>query len=357
MLITDTMNKLNSMSASGGKKALITGITGQDGYFLSKFLLEKGYEVHGLVRRNSQKSIGNLAFLTKEELDKVVIYWSDIIDNTFVDSIIKKEQFDEIYHLAAQSFVSLSFTNPKSTYDINIGGTLNVVNAVKEHSPKSKLYFAATSELYGKVKEIPQNEETPFHPRSPYGISKLAGFWTVKNYRESYGLFMLSGILFNHESEFRGEEFVTKKISLAVANIAKGKEEFMELGNLDAKRDWGYAGDYVEGMWLMLQNESPDDFVLATGENHSIREFVEKAFAVVNIEIVWEGEGINEVGKDKKTGNVLVKINSKYFRPAEVDVLLGSPQKAKDILNWKPKVNFNELVEIMVNDSIKKIGK
>lgn len=351
------MNKFNSMSASGAKKALITGITGQDGYFLAKFLLEKGYEVYGLVRRNSQKSIGNLAFLTKEELDKVVIYWGDITDNTFVDNIIKKEQFNEIYHLAAQSFVSLSFTNPKSTYDINIGGTLNIVNAIKEHSPKSKLYFAATSELYGKAKEIPQNEETSFHPRSPYGISKLAGFWTVKNYRESYNLFMLSGILFNHESEFRGEEFVTKKISLAVANIAKGKEEFMELGNLDAKRDWGYAKDYVEGMWLMLQNESPDDFVLATGENHSIREFVEKAFAVVNIEIVWEGEGVNEVGKDKKTGAVIVKINSKYFRPAEVDVLLGSPQKAKEILNWKPKVGFNELVRIMVNDSIKKIGK
>lgn len=351
------MNKFDSISAGGGKKALITGITGQDGYFLSKFLLEKGYEVYGLVRRTSQKSIGNLAFLTKEERDKIVIYWGDIMDNTFVDSIVKKEQFEEIYHLAAQSFVSLSFTNPRSTYDINIGGTLNIVNAIKEHSPKSKLYFAATSELYGKVKEIPQNEETPFHPRSPYGISKLAGFWTVKNYRESYGLFMLSGILFNHESEFRGEEFVTKKISLAVANIAKGKEEFMELGNLDAKRDWGYAKDYVEGMWLMLQNESPDDFVLATGENHSIREFVEKAFAVVKIEIVWEGGGINEVGKDKKTGKILVKINSKYFRPAEVDVLLGSPQKAKEILNWKPKVDFNKLVEIMVNDSIKRIGK
>lgn len=339
------------------KKALITGITGQDGYFLSKLLLEKGYNVHGLVRRNSQKSIGNLALLNKDELDKITIHWADITDSMVVDSTIKKEQFDEIYHLAAQSFVTLSFTNPKSTYDINIGGTLNMVNAVKEHSPKSKLYFAATSELYGQVKAMPQNEETPFHPRSPYGVSKLAGFWTIKNYRESYDLFMTNGILFNHESEVRGEEFVTQKIAISVANIVNDKEEFIELGNLDAKRDWGYAKDYVEGMWLMLQQDKPDDFVLATGQSHSIREFVEKAFGIVNITIEWVGEGLAEVGRDKQTGKTLVKINPAFFRPAEVDILLGDATKAKEKLGWEPKTDFHTLVEIMMKNTIKNSKK
>ncbi len=339
------------------KKALITGITGQDGYFLSKFLLNKKYEVHGLARRNSQKSIGNLKHLDKKYLERIIIHWGDITDNVILDSIIKKEQFDEIYHLAAQSFVFLSFTNPKSTYDINIGGTLNVVNSIKEYSSESKLYFAATSELYGKVRETPQNEETPFYPRSPYGVSKLAGFWTIKNYRESYKLFMSNGILFNHESKFRGKEFVTRKISLAVANIFSKKQKILEIGNLDVKRDWGYSGDYVKGMWKILQYNKPDDFVLATGENHSIREFIEKAFNVVGIFIVWEGYGINEVGKNKATGKILIKINSKYFRPAEVDEILGDYSKAKKELNWEPKIEFDKLVEIMVKNDLEKIRK
>jgi GDPmannose 4,6-dehydratase len=337
------------------KKAFITGITGQDGYFLTKLLLQKNYEVHGLIRRNSQKSIGNLSYLPKEELEKITIHWGDITDHIIIDSIIKKQQFDEIYHLAAQSFVFLSFSNPKSTYDINIGGTLNIVSAMKEYSPHSKLYFAATSELYGKAREVPQNEKTPFYPRSPYGVSKLAGFWTVKNYRESYNLFMSNGILFNHESELRGQEFVTKKISLAIAKISKGKQKYLEIGNLNAKRDWGYAGDYVEGMWKMLQYKKPDDFVLATGKHHSIREFIEHAFDAVNISLVWEGEGVKEVGKDKKTGRILVKINPKYFRPAEVEELMGDYSKAKKELNWYPKIKFDKLVEIMVKHDLRNI--
>ncbi|MHB0865974.1 MAG: GDP-mannose 4,6-dehydratase [Minisyncoccota bacterium] len=334
------------------KKALITGVSGQDGYFLSRLLLEKGYEVHGLARRNSQKSLGSLELLPKEERMKIKIHWGDIIDTGFINSFIAKEQYDEIYHLAAQSFVSLSFTNPKATYDINISGTLNMVNAVKEHSPHSKFYFAATSELYGKAKEFPQTEETPFYPRSPYGVSKLAGFWTVKNYREAYGLFMSNGILFNHESEMRGEEFVTRKVSLAVANIALGRQEHFEIGNLDSKRDWGYAVDYVEGMWKMLQQEEPDDFVLATGENHTIREFIEQAFAVIDKAIVWESSGVDEVGKDKKTGEILVKVNPQYFRPAEVEELVGDYSKAKAKLSWQPRVTFDGLVKIMVESDI-----
>ena len=334
------------------KKALITGISGQDGYFLSKLLLGKGYDVHGLARRNSQKSLGSVSALSKEERQKIKIHWGDIIDAGFINSLIAKEQYDEIYHLAAQSFVWLSFTNPKATYDINIGGTLNMVNAVKEYSPRSRFYFAATSELFGKPKEFPQTEETAFYPRSPYGVSKLAGFWTVKNYRESYDLFLSSGILFNHESEMRGEEFVTRKVSLAVASILSGKQEYLEIGNLDSKRDWGYAADYVEGMWKMLQQEKPDDYILATGENHTIREFIERAFAVKGRVIVWEGSGVAEVGKDKETGNVLVRVNPEYFRPAEVEELIGDYTKAKKELAWEPTVSFEELVKIMVESDV-----
>ncbi|EHP84937.1 GDP-mannose 4,6-dehydratase [Methanotorris formicicus] len=337
------------------KKAIITGITGQDGYFLTKLLLEKGYEVHGIVRRNSQNSLGNLDYLPKEEREQIIIYWGDITDNAFIDSVIKKVQPDEVYHLAAQSFVWFSFKNPRFTYDVNIGGTLNVVNAIKEYSPHSKMYFAATSELYGKVQEIPQKETTPFYPRSPYAVSKLAGFWTVKNYRESYDLFMSNGILFNHESEMRGPEFVTRKISLGVAKIYYGLQDCIELGNLNAKRDWGYAKDYVYGMWLILQHIKPDDFVLATGETHSVREFVEEAFKVVGIDIEWEGEGINEVGKDANTGKVLVKVNPEYFRPAEVDILVGDYSKAKRELGWEPKVKFKDLVRIMVEKDLERI--
>jgi len=334
------------------RKALITGISGQDGYFLSRLLLGKGYEVHGLVRRNSQKSLGSLARLPKEERTKIRVHWGDIIDACFINTTLAEGRYDEIYHLAAQSFVALSFTNPKATYDININGTLNMVNAVREYSAHSKFYFAATSELYGKSKMFPQTEETPFYPRSPYGISKLAGFWTVKNYRESYDLFMSNGILFNHESEVRGEEFVTRKISLSVANITVGKQEYLEIGNLDSKRDWGYAADYVEGMWRMSQQERSDDFVLATGESHTIREFVERAFLVTGKTVVWEGVGVDEIGKDKSTGKVLVKVDPQYFRPAEVEELLGDYSKAKAKLAWQPSVTFDGLVKLMVESDI-----
>lgn len=339
------------------KKALITGITGQDGYYLTKLLLEKGYEVHGIVRRNSQNSLGNLEHLSNEETEQINIHWGDITDNLFMDNVVKAVQPDEVYHLAAQSFVGFSFENPRFTYDVNISGTLNVANAVKEYAPSSKLYFAATSELYGKVQEIPQKETTPFYPRSPYGVSKLAGFWTIKNYRESYDLFMSNGILFNHESPMRGPEFVTRKITMAVAKIYNGLQDFVELGNLSAKRDWGYAGDYVYGMWKILQHDKPDDFVLATNETHTVREFVENAFKVVGIDIEWEGEGVNEIGKDANTGKVLVKVNPEFFRPAEVDILIGDYSKAKKELGWEPKVKFEELVKMMVEKDLERIGK
>jgi GDPmannose 4,6-dehydratase len=331
------------------KKALITGINGQDGVFLTMFLINKGYEVHGLIRRNSQNTIGNLNYLDKSILNNLKLHWGDITDASFVSNIIKEEQFDEIYHLAAQSFVALSFKNPSFTYDVNIGGTLNLINAVKDYSSKSKVYFAATSELFGKVKEMPQNENTLFHPRSPYGVSKLAGFWSMVNYRESYGLFFSNGILFNHESEIRGAEFVTRKISLAIANILNGNQEILEIGNVDAKRDWGYSPDYVEGMWKILQSDGPDDFVLATGETHTIREFIEVGFKIAGIDIQWRGEGVNEEGIDKNTGKVLIRVNPEYFRPAEVDVLVGDYSKAKEKLNWEPKTKFYDLVEKMVN--------
>jgi GDPmannose 4,6-dehydratase len=338
------------------KKALITGITGQDGYFLTELLLEKGYEVHGIVRRNSQNSLGNLESLNESDLQKIKIHWGDITDNLFIDSVIKTINPQEIYHLAAQSFVGFSFENPKFTYDVNISGTLNIINAVKEYASNSKLYFAATSELFGKVQEIPQKETTPFYPRSPYGVSKLAGFWSIKNYRESYNLFMSNGILFNHESEMRGPEFVTRKITLAVAKISKGIQDCLELGNLDAKRDWGYAKDYVEGMWRILQHGEADDFVLSTNETHSVREFVELAFKFAGIIVEWEGTGINEIGKDAKTGKILVKVNPAFFRPAEVDILIGDHTKASSKLGWEPETKFEDLVKIMIEKDLERIN-
>lgn len=336
------------------EKALITGISGQDGYFLSKLLLEKGYEVHGFIRRNSQASLGSLEYLAHEERGKIAIHWGDITDHTIVESVIREGQFDEIYHLAAQSFVGISFTNPKATYDINIGGTLNVVNAIKELSAQSKLYFAATSELYGKAQSSPQDENTPFYPRSPYGISKLAGFWTVKNYREAYDLFMSNGILFNHESEIRGEEFVTRKITKAAAAIARGVLVPLRIGNLYARRDWGFAGDYVAGMWAMLQHGEPDEFVLATGENHSIKEFIEEAFRMVEIDLEWQGEGIDEHGINTHSGKTVVVIDPQHFRPTEVENILGNSTKAREQLGWKPTIAFPELVERMVHADIKR---
>jgi len=335
-------------------KALITGITGQDGYFLSQFLLSKGYEVHGIIRRNSSKSIGNLSLLPDELKKQINLHEGDVTDTSFINRIVSEVKPDELYHLAAQSFVAYSFENPSSTYDINIGGTLNVVNAIRDYSPNTRLYFAATSELFGKPETVPQNENTPFRPRSPYAVSKLAGFWTVKVYREAYNLFGSNGILFNHESEVRGPEFVTKKISLGVAKIANGVYEPIVLGNLNARKDWGYAKDYVEGMWMMLQHEKPDDFVLGTGESHTVREFVTEAFKVINIKIRWEGEGLNEVGLSEE-GRVLVKVSKEFFRPLEAENFLADYTKAKKILGWFPKTSFKELVKIMVESDIKLI--
>lgn len=335
------------------KKALITGITGQDGYFLTKLLAEKDYEIHGVVRRNSGMNHGNLEYLEDGYIKRITVHYGDITDPSFIYKTIENLKPDEVYHLAAQSFVGNSFENPTFTYHNNIMGTLNIENAIKERSSASKLYFAATSELFGKVNKAPQNEETPFMPNSPYAISKLAGYWTTKSYREAYGLFFCNGILFNHESEVRGPEFVTRKISKQVAKISIGSEEPLVLGNLNARKDWGYAKDFVEGMFRILQEEKPDDFVLATGEQHTVRDFVEEAFKVIGKEINWSGEDINEIGKDSDTGKILVKVSKEYFRPIEAENFLGDYSKAKKKLGWIPKTSFKELVRIMVESDIK----
>lgn len=333
-------------------RALITGITGQDGHFLSKLLLEKGYEVHGLVRRNSQQSLGSLASLPHDTLKQIHIHWADITDHTVVGHILRTEQYGELYHLAAQSSVDVSFTNPLLTFAINFDGTINIVNAIKEFSPQTKMYFAATSEMFGKAEEAPQHETTCFHPRNPYAVSKLAGFWMIRNYREAYALFLSNGILFNHESELRGGEFLTRKVSKAVARIYKGSREILEVGNMDSKKDWGFAGDYVRAMWLMLQHPRPDDFVVASGEGHTVREFIEKAFSVAGREIVWEGEGVKEEGKDKKTGRVMVKVNPQFFRPIDTKDLVGDCTKARTVLGWTRELTFSQLVLRMVQYDI-----
>lgn len=338
------------------KKALITGVSGQDGYFLSQMLLKKGYEVHGTVRRNSRMSQGTLEKMDDRFRDKLNLHYGDVTDGTFITELIKENDFAEVYHLAAQSFVAYSFKNPASTYDINIGGTLNVINAVKDVSPGSRLYFAATSEMFGQPKTVPQNERTPLQPRSPYAIAKLAGFWSVKVYREAYSLYMCNGILFNHESEVRGPEFVTMKIAKSVARTLSGGEEALVLGNLDARKDWGYAKDYVEGMWMMLQQKEPDDFVLATNEIHTVREFVTEAFRVVGTDIEWEGTGLGEVGKDSETGRPLVRVSRKFYRPLESDNYQGDYSKARKKLGWIPKTSFRELVRIMVENEVKTVS-
>lgn len=336
------------------KKALITGITGQDGFFLSQLLLNKGYEVHGLVRNNAHWSLGNLSNLPQEFLEKIVIHWGDITDFSAVSGILKEEQFDELYHLAAQSFVGLSFDQPRITNMVNIIGTQNVVDAIKTYSPHTKLYFAATSELFGGSNETHINEQTPFYPKSPYGITKLAGYWIVKNNRESYDLKGSNGILFNHESEFRGKKFVTRKITKAVAAIKAGTQDDLYIGDMSIKRDWGFAGDYVEAMWRMLQQDIPDDYVIATGENHTIREFIERAFNVADIGITWEGEGVDEVGRDASSGKLLVKVSPEFFRPAENKSVLGDASKAREVLGWKPTLTFDQIVERMVRADLKR---
>ena len=344
------------------KIALITGVTGQDGSFLAEFLIEKGYEVHGIIRRSSSFNTGRIEHIYFEEWVRDMkhsralnLHYGDMTDSSSLIRIIQQIQPDEIYNLAAQSHVKVSFDVPEYTAETDATGTLRLLEAVRilGLEKKTKIYQASTSELYGLVQEIPQRETTPFYPRSPYGVAKLYGFWITKNYRESYGMFAVNGILFNHESERRGETFVTRKITLAAARIAAGEQDKLYLGNLDALRDWGYARDYVECMWLMLQHDTPEDFVIATGEQHSVREFTERAFREVGIDLRWEGEGINERGIDTATGRVLVEVDPKYFRPAEVETLLGDPTKAKKLLGWNPsKTSFEELVRIMVRHDV-----
>lgn len=330
------------------KVALITGITGQDGSFLAEFLLEKNYEVYGIIRRASISNTVRINHLIEKKAIK--LYDGDLSDSTSLIKIIKDTQPDEIYNLAAQSHVQVSFDVPEYSGDVDAIGVLRILEAVRMlgFEKKTKIYQASTSELYGKVEEVPQNEKTPFHPYSPYAIAKQYGFWMMKEYREAYGMFCVNGILFNHESERRGENFVTRKITLAAGRIAEGLQDHLELGNLDSKRDWGYAKDYVECMWLIMQQKEPDDFVIATGVQHTVREFTEHAFKANGIEIRWEGKGINEKGYDKATGKMLVCVNEAWYRPTDVDNLWGDPTKAKTLLGWNPQsTTYEQLVTIM----------
>lgn len=333
------------------KRALITGITGQDGSYLTELLLEKGYQVHGLIRRASSFNTGRIDHLYQDPHingTKLFLHYGDLSDASNLSRLITKIEPDEIYHLGAQSHVRVSFDMPEYTGDTTGLGTLRLLDAIRDSGVKPKFYQASSSEMFGLVQEIPQRENTPFYPRSPYGVAKVYAYWITKNYRESYNMFAANGILFNHESPRRGETFVTRKITRALARIKLGLDEILFLGNLDAKRDWGFAKDYVEAMWLMLQAKKPDDFVVATGETHSVREFVEEAAKELGMEIVWRGKGLKERGVDKKTGKTIVAIDSKYFRPAEVDLLIGDPAKAKKILKWRPKTTFKQLVRLMV---------
>ncbi|MBR1458183.1 MAG: GDP-mannose 4,6-dehydratase [Oscillospiraceae bacterium] len=334
------------------KHALITGITGQDGSYLAELLLEKGYEVYGIWRRKATVDYGNIEHLK----DKVHLIYADMTDPVSLISAMKISQADEVYNLAAQSFVATSWDTPLGTAEIDGIGVTNMLEAIRIVKPEARFYQASTSEMFGLVQEMPQTEKTPFYPRSPYGVAKLYGHWITKNYRESYGMFACSGILFNHESERRGIEFVTRKISRAAAAIKLGQQEFVELGNMDSKRDWGHSKDYVRAMWLMLQQDAPDDYVIATNETRTVREFVEIAFRTAGIDIEWQGTGVDEVGINKANGKVVVKVNKKFFRPAEVDVLLGNPAKAEAKLGWKRDISFNELVERMVKNDLAQLS-
>ncbi len=349
------------------KIALITGITGQDGSFLAELLLEKGYEVHGIMRRSSSFNTGRIEHLYLDEWIRdmktkrlVTLHYGDMTDSSSLIRIMQEVQPDEVYNLAAQSHVKVSFHVPEYTAECDAVGTLRLLEAVRilGMEKKCRIYQASTSELYGLVQEVPQKETTPFYPRSPYGVAKMYGFWITKNYREAYGMYAVNGILFNHESERRGETFVTRKITLAAARIVQGYQDKLYLGNLDSLRDWGYAKDYVECMWLMLQHHTPEDFVIATGEYHTVREFTTLAFKEAGIELRWEGEGVAERGICTATGKTLVEVDPKYFRPAEVEQLLGDPTKAKSLLGWNPsKTPFNELVRIMVEHDMRFVTK
>lgn len=327
------------------KVALITGITGQDGSYLAELLLYKGYEVHGIIRRASQINTQRIDHLYQN----IKLHYGDLTDSTNIVRVIQKVQPDEIYNLGAQSHVKVSFEMPEYTADVDAMGTLRILEAVRllGMEDRVRIYQASTSELYGLVQETPQRETTPFYPRSPYGVAKLYGYWITKNYREAYGMYACTGILFNHESPRRGETFVTRKITKGLSKIHSGEQEILELGNLNAKRDWGHARDFVEAMWLMLQQDQPEDYVIATGVQYSVREFVEKAGPYFGMNIVWEGEGLDEVGIDTNTGKTIIQVNPKYFRPAEVETLLGDATKAKEKLGWEPKISFDQLVKDM----------
>lgn len=333
------------------KRALITGITGQDGSYLAEFLLEKGYEVYGLVRRKSKVDFGNVEHL-KEKLNFI---YGDMTDYISLVTAMRISQADEVYNLAAQSFVATSWEQPVATSEMDGIGVTHILEAIRTVKPEARFYQASTSEMFGLVQEIPQKETTPFYPRSPYGVAKLYGHWITKNYRESYGMYACSGILFNHESPRRGKEFVTRKITDAVARIKYGVLDTLYLGNMDAKRDWGFAGDYVKSMWLILQHNIPDDYVVASGETHSVREFVELAFNFANIKLKWIGEGVNEKAIDIDNGKVVVSVNPKFFRPAEVELLHGNPQKSMEVLGWRQEVSFSQLVNMMVDEDLRRV--
>ena len=335
------------------KRALITGITGQDGAYLSKLLLDKGYDVYGAFRRTSDLHLNRLKYLGVHE--KIQYLPLELLEFNNLYKAIEKVQPDEIYNLGAQSFVALSFEEPIFTLDVTGLGPLRVLEAIRAINPRIKFYQASSSKMFGRVQTVPQDEKTPFYPRSPYAIAKLSAHWITVNYRESYGLFACSGILFNHESPLRGLEFVTRKITYALARIQHGLQDKMVLGNLNARRDWGYAPEFVEAIWLMLQQPQPDDYVVATGETHTIREFIESAFQCVGIDIDWTGKEVNEKGVDRKTGKVLIEVDPEFFRPAEVDLLLGKPQKAREVLGWKPRIKFSDLVQIMVEADLKRV--
>ena len=339
------------------KKALITGITGQDGSYLLEILLDKGYDVHGIIRRSSSFNTGRIDHIINDEKykDQFFFHYGDVTDASNLNRLLEKIQPNEIYNLAAQSHVKVSFEIPDYTAQVDALGTLRFLDAIRKTQLKTKFYQASTSELYGKVHEIPQTEKTPFYPRSPYAVAKLYGYWIIINYREAYDIFACNGILFNHESPRRGETFVTRKITRAAARIKEGFQDTLYLGNLDAKRDWGYAPEYCEGMWRILQQGKPEDYVLATGENHTIREFAERAFKELDINIEWQGKGEDEIGVDAQTGKQIIGIDEKYYRPTEVEQLLGNASKAKNELGWEPKTSFEELVKLMVHADWEKV--
>ena len=342
------------------KKALISGITGQDGSYLTELLLDKGYEVHGIIRRSSSFNTARIDHIFNDPKlhdNRFFLHHGDVTDASNINRLLEKIEPDEIYNLAAQSHVKVSFEVPEYTAQVDGVGTLRFIDAIRETGLKTKFYQASTSELFGKAQEIPQSEKTPFYPRSPYGVAKLYGYWIIVNYREAYGIYACNGILFNHESPRRGETFVTRKITIAAAKIKLGMEEQLKLGNLHSKRDWGYAPEYCEGMWRILQQDQPEDFVLATGETHTVKEFVEEAFSELDIHLEWKGSGEDEKGIDSQTGKILVAVDPRYYRPTEVDLLIGNPQKAKDKLGWTTKTTFKELAKLMAKADLIKIQK